>query len=205
MRLSGMSLIGAAFAIAFCTGSAFADELQRGGNVGCKGPFSNTETGLNVMARYKSAAKIEEVAALDGETYNAVVLFPTEPRFRLEVEDSSGDDGSGRLTAVNLKEKNSLWTIEGLSIGMTPAELTAANGGPVTLDGINQLSEGSFGLMAWLTRGDCTVVVTFYAPEGARFDHPLYGKEIKSDDPRLAPLDLKLDVLILQLPTPAEE
>ena len=205
MRFSGMPLIGAALAIAFCAGSAFADELQRGGNVTCKGPFSNKDTGLSVMARYKSAAKIEEVAGLDGEQYNAVVLFPSDLRARLEVEDVSGSDGSGRLQAVNLKEKNSLWTIEGLSAGMTPAELTAANGGPVTLDGVQQLSESTFGLSGWLKRGDCTVVVTFYAPERVRFEHPLYGKDVRTDDPRLAPLNLKLDVIILQLPQSPEE
>lgn len=121
------------------------------------------------------------------------------------MEDISGSDGSGRLQAVNLKEKDSLWTIEGLTTGMTPAELTVANGGPVTLDGIQQLSESTFGLSGWLTRGDCTVVVTFYAPDGAHFEHPLYGKEVKTDDPRLAPLNLKLDVIILQLPQPPEE
>lgn len=205
MRFSRISLIATSLAIAVSAGSAFADELQRGGNVTCMGPFVNTQTGLNVMARYKSAARIEEVTALDGESFNAVVLFPTEPRARIEVQDTTGDDGSGRVTAVNLKDRNSLWTIEGLSTGMTPAELTAANGGPVTLTGIEQLSEGTFGLMAWLTRGDCTVVVTFYAPEGASFDHPLYKKEVRTDDPRLEPLNLKLDVIILQLPQPAEE
>jgi len=201
MRLRGLSLIVTAFAAALCAGSAFAHELQRGGNVSCQGPFTNKETGLDVMARYKSAAKIEEITALDGESFNGVVLFPTDSRARLEVEDTTGGDASGRLTAVNLKEKNSQWTIEGLSTGMTPAELTAANGGPVTLSGIEQLSESTFGLLGWLTRGDCTVVVTFHAPEGAGFKHPLYQKEVKSDDPRLAPLNLKLDVLILQLPS----
>src|SRR6478735_7727615 len=101
MRFSGISLIGAALAAAVCVGSASADELQRGGNVTCKGPFTNTETGLNVMARYKSAARIEEVTALDGESFNAAVLFPDEPRARLEVEDTTGGDASGRVTAVN--------------------------------------------------------------------------------------------------------
>lgn len=200
MRLSGISLVGIVLASTLCPGSAFAHELQRGGNVSCQGPFTSKETGLDVMERYKSAAKIEEISALDGESFNGVVLFPTDSRARLEVEDTTGGDASGHLTAVNLKEKNSQWTIEGLSTGMTPAELTAAIGGPVTLSGIEQLSESTFGLLGWIARGNCTVVVTFYAPEGARFEHPLYQKEVKSDDPRLAPLNLKLDVLILQLP-----
>ena len=75
MRLRGLSLIVTAFAAALCAGSAFAHELQRGGNVSCQGPFTNKETGLDVMARYKSAAKIEEITALDGESFNGVVLF----------------------------------------------------------------------------------------------------------------------------------
>lgn len=205
MRFSGMSLIGAAFVAALCAGSASAHELQRGGNVTCKGPFSNKDNGLGVMARYKSAAKIEEVAGLDGEPFNAVVLFPADPPSRLEIEDTGGSDMSGRVTGVNLKERYSLWSIEGLTPGMTPAELAAANGGPITLDGIHQLSESTFGLSAWLTRGDCTVVVTFYAPKGAHFEHPLYDKPVRTDDPRLAELDLKLDVIILQFPQPPEQ
>lgn len=204
MRLPWMPLIGAAFAAAFCGGSAFADELQRGGDIKCHKPFSNKDTGLSVMARYKSAARIEEIAGLDGESFNAVVLFPTDPRVRLEVEDVTGSDVSGRVTAVNLKEKNSLWTIEGLSTGMTPAQLTAANGGPVTLSGFEQQTDTTFAMLGWLHRGDCTVVVAFYAPKGVRFEHPLYQKEVKSDDPRLAALHLTIDVLILDLPEPTK-
>ncbi|RYD74677.1 MAG: hypothetical protein EOP84_19505 [Verrucomicrobiaceae bacterium] len=49
MRLSRISLIGMSLAVAVSAGSAFADELQRGGNVTCKGPFVNTETGDRVI------------------------------------------------------------------------------------------------------------------------------------------------------------
>lgn len=205
MRFHRLSLLAASAAALIGATAASAETLPRGGDVTCKGPFSNRETGLDVMTRYKNAAKIEEVAGLDGEPYNAVVLFPTDPRSRLEIDDLGGSDASYRVTAVNLKEQNSLWTIEGLHTGMTPAELAAANGGPVMLDGINQLSEGTFGLGASLIRGECTVVVTFYAPPGARFDHPLYQKEVMSDDPRVTALNLKLDVIILQLPNRAND
>jgi hypothetical protein len=109
------------------------------------------------------------------------------------------------VEAINLREKNSLWTIEGLSTGMTPVELTAANGGPVKLSGLETLSDGTFGMLGWLERGGCTVVVAFYAPEGVGHSHPLFGKEIKSDDPRLAALNLTVDVIILRLPQPPEE
>jgi hypothetical protein len=203
MRLSGMSLIGAAFAIVFCAGSALADELQRGGNVTCQGPFTNKQMGTDLLALYKSAARIEELSSLDGETFNSPVLFPDDPRARLEFDEPTGE-GKGRLMSIMLKEKNSLWTIERLRTGMTPDELTSANGGPVTLSGFEQVRESAFAMLGWLDRGDCTVVVALYAPEGVRFEHPLYQKEVKSDDPRLAALNLTVDEIILQLPEPAK-
>jgi hypothetical protein len=200
MRYSGASLIATVLAAVWCgAGSAVAEALHHGGDITCQGPFSHNDTAKSLLAQYKPQARIAEIANLDGESGDSLLLYPDEPRARIEIRDDAGN-GEGRVTGVNLKEKRSLWTIEGLKLGMTPKELTAANGGPVTLSGFSQVSESTFAMLGWLPRSGCELVVVFLAPPGVGFDHPLYDKEIKSDDPRLTTLNLTIDELSLNLP-----
>lgn len=191
-------LVGAAISFALSSGSAFADELQRGGNITCQGPFSKEDGRKSVMARYKSRARVAKLMGLDEEPVEGLLLFPDDPRSRLEIEEAIGT--AGRVTSVNLREKNSLWTIEGLSIGMTSWDVARINGGPFSLSGFRQMSGATFATLTWLQRGDCEVVAVFKAPRGVRFEHPLHETEVRSDDPRLARLNLRVDELIFSLP-----
>lgn len=198
MRFLRMVLIGAAAAVAFCAGVACADGLQRGGNISCQGPFLAKDTRQSVKARYKSQARDSTLTGLHDEPIDGLLLFPDDISARLEVEEAIGT--AGRVTSINLREKNSRWTIEGLSIGMTVQQLAAANGGRFSLSGFRQMSGNIFATLAWLPRGDCEVLVVFKAPKGVRFNHSTDETEIGSDDPRLAPLDLRIGELILSLP-----
>lgn len=205
MQNTRVPLLGAALVATFCfMGPALADDLPHGGDIRCLAPFSNQETGEGLLARYGQKAKIEEIAGLDGEAFDAVVLYADDPRFRLEVEDRSGT-GKERLTAVNVKGRNSLWTVEGLKTGMTLKELSDANGGAVTLSGFWQETETTFAILGWLPRGNCEVVVVFMAPDRVSITDPLYGKEIRSDDPRLSKYGLRIDELTLRLPASTDD
>lgn len=196
-----MCLVGAAVAATFCAGSAFAAELPRGGNITCQGPFSISDSTQSVVARHMSDARVSELTGLHGEPVHGLLLFPDDPHARLEMEDTIGTEG--RVTSINIREKNSLWTVEGLKIGMTPRELAEANGRPVNLSGFRQMPGNIFATLAWLPRGDCTVLVVFSARKGMRFDPRKSETEVSSDDPRLARLDLRVSELILSLPEQA--
>jgi hypothetical protein len=194
-------LVVAAFAALLATngGSAWAGDRPHGGDVTCKGPFTNRDTGRELLERYKGDARVEPSQDITGEQFESLFLFPDDRHARLELEEQSGR-GVGRLQAVNLYESSSLWTIGGLRLGMTLAQLEKAHGGPLMLSGIQQMSGTRFTILGSIPDGACEVVVVFDAPKDARFDHPLYNVEVRSDDPRLAPLNLRIDELSLIMP-----
>ncbi|MDB5530416.1 MAG: hypothetical protein JWR51_3519 [Devosia sp.] len=201
MRLSPVLLVGMVLAtVLWGTGPSLAQSLPAGGDLTCQGPYSSNDTGESLLTRYQSQARIMEVADLSGESGDSLVLYPDDPNARIETGDAHGN-GTGRITALTVKGRNSLWTVGGLKIGTRLNELTEINGGPVTLTGFWQETGTTFSMLGWLPRGDCKVTIVMFAPQGMRTDHPLYGlKKIQSDDPRLASFDLEIDELILIWP-----
>jgi len=205
MRFFGLSLLAAALPAFLCGAApALSQTVPRGGDITCKGPFSNTDTGQQLLARYKKDARIEPSADITGEPFDGLFLFPDDRHARLELEERS-DEGRDGLQAVRLYERDSIWTMGGLRLGMTLEEFNKAHGGPLTLSGIEQMTGIRFSILGWIPDGECEVVVVFDVPEGVRFDHPLYQAEVMSDDPRLASLNLKIDQLTLKLPSPIED
>lgn len=205
MRFSGLASLGAMLACAlFSAEGAWAAPLVHGGDITCKGPFSNKDKGTELQAGYGTNIRVEPSADITGESFDSLFLYPDDRHARLELEEISGE-GRGRLQAVHLHESSSLWTIGGLRLGMTLAQLEKANGGPLMLSGIQQMSGTRFTILGWIPDGECQVVVVFDVPQGVRFDHPLYNVEVRSDDPRLVPFNLRIDDLSLILPAPLEE
>lgn len=204
MRSFGMSLLAAASVVILCAAPALSQTVPRGGDINCKGPFSNADTGQQLLARYKKDARIEPSADITGEPFDGLFLFPDDRHARLELEERSGM-GRDRLQAIRLYERDSIWTIGGLRLGMTIKEFNKAHGGSLTLSGIEQMTGTRFSILGWIPDGDCHVVVVFDLPGRVSFDHPLYHTEVKSDDPRLAPFNLRIDQLTLQLPAPLDD
>jgi hypothetical protein len=164
--------------------------LPKGGDITCTYPVASVETGPGLLARFGGNARIEELADTEGEPFDGVVLFPDDPRLRLEVEPEAWDVSKNSASVI-LKAKESDWTAFGLKVGMTLDEVTAANGGPVKLTGFWQHPDGSYMLIGDFKpgrlQGGCRVIVFFAAPEGqVRTNDPLYGRDvIRSDDPDL--------------------
>lgn len=204
MRLFRLYLLAAISALLACgAASALEKGVPRGGDITCKGPFSNRDTGRELLALYKGNARVEPTADITGEQFDGLFLFPNDRHARLALDERSGR-GYDRLQEISLYERDSIWTIGGLRVGMTLAEVNKANGGPLNMSGIQQMTGTRFSIVAWIPDGDCTVSIVFDTPENAHFDHPLYGVEIKSDDPRLVPLNLRVDELGLTLPAPLD-
>jgi hypothetical protein len=131
--------------------------------VTCNGVFAKDSTHLKLAAKYDSRNVVfGEVDGPDGTRINASILFPNDPKRRLEVlwndEASRGDTS---VIAINGKSQ---WTApKGLKLGTTIAALEKANGRPFKLGGFG--ADGLASVLGWeggalsSLPGDCKVGV----------------------------------------------
>jgi len=129
-----------------------------------------------------------------GSKLNASVLFPQDPKRRLEVLWQSDDTRTGtRLVAIN--GKSSWIAPKGVKLGLTPAALQRINGRPFTLRGFGgdhggEVTDWQGGALATLP-GGCRIGARFAAGSRRAPGADLVGdKDIASNAPslrRLAP------------------
>jgi len=132
--------------------------------VTCSGAFAKDSSHLKLATVYKSENVVfTEVDASEGKKLMASVLFPKDPKRRLEVwwENESSRTGT-YLIVIN---GQSTWSApKGLKLGLQLAALERLNGKPFKLQGFGQGSEASVsdwqgGALASLT-GGCKVGVS---------------------------------------------
>ena len=169
--------------------SARAAEGPR--TIACSGVFSKDSSHLKLATHYDSRnVAFTEVDGPEGSKLMASVLFPTDPKRRLEVlwqNEASRSDT--HLIVIN---GQSTWSApKGLRLGMALPALEKLNGKPFKLSGFDQPNGGSVtdwqeGALDKLP-GGCRVGVRLVAdakaPEAAR--NELMGKEFLSSDPKL--------------------
>ncbi len=139
--------------------------------VACSGVFAKDSTHLKLAQRFDSRNLTwGEVDGPEGSKINASVLYPNDPKRRLEV---LWNDDAGRsdlqLIAIN---GQSQWTApRGLKLGMALAALEKANGKPFKLTGFG--ADGTASVVSWeggamsKLPGGCKVGVRLAAPAPA--------------------------------------
>src|SRR5690242_19539767 len=159
--------------------------------IACSGVFGRDSSHLKLATRFDSRNVVfAEVDGPEGSKLMASVLFPNDPKRRLEVlwqNEASRSDT--QLIAIN---GQSTWTApKGLRLGMPLAALEKLNGKPFRLAGFDQPNRGSAtdwqdGALDQLP-GGCRVSVRLVpdakATEAAR--NEAMGKEFASNDPKL--------------------
>lgn len=101
----------------------------------CSGPFAKDSSHAKLQQAFGSQfVAIQKVDGAEGETFEASVLYRSEPSRRLEVTWQDDKKRSG-LSSASAK-KPSTWTgPEGIRIGMTLDEVAKINGQPFKLNG----------------------------------------------------------------------
>jgi len=164
--------------------------------------LGSSTTRLELETRFgKDNVTLETVDGAEGDgSYPALVLFPKDPRKRLElVQDANNPDAP--ITELRVSDPASQWhDANGLRPGLTLAELVALNGAPVSFYGLgwdyggavqdwhggklaNAVDAATFHRVALVTRkgiGDARV------PEG--------DSSFRSDDSRFPTMDNDLIV-----------
>src|SRR5262245_15692119 len=162
-----------------------------GRTIACSGVFGKDSSHLKLATRFDSRnVAFTEVDGPEGSRLMASVLFPKDPKRRLEVlwqNEASRSDT--HLIVIN---GQSAWSgPKGLRLGLALPALEKLNGKPFRLSGFDQPNGGS--VIDWdggaLDRlpGGCRVgmrlVPDAKATEAARND--LMGKEFASNDPKI--------------------
>lgn len=115
--------------------------------VACSGVFAKDSTHLKLAIKYDSRnVTYDQVDGPDGSRIPGTVLFPNDPRRRLEVlwaNDASRSDTS--VIAINGKSQ---WSgPKGLKLGLSLAALEKANGRPFKISGFG--ADGIAGVAGW--------------------------------------------------------
>jgi len=157
----------------------------------CNGVFGKESSHLKLATRFDSRnLAFTEVDGPEGSRLMASVLFPNDPRRRLEVlwqNEASRTDT--HLIVIN---GQSTWTApKGLRLGLALAALEKLNGKPFKMSGFDQPNGGSVndwqgGALESLPGGcrlGIRLVADAKAPEAAR--NEVLGKEFLSNDAKM--------------------
>jgi hypothetical protein len=160
--------------------------------VTCGGVFARDSTHLKLAIKYDSRNIVfGEVDGPEGSKIKATVLYPNEPKRRLEViwnDDAARTDMS--LIVIN---GQSQWIApKGLKLGTAVAALEKSNGRPFKLSGLG--ADGSASVTGWeggalsALPGGCKVGIRFAADAKATQEARAAvagDKELLSNDPNL--------------------
>jgi hypothetical protein len=160
--------------------------------VACNGAFAKNSGHLRLAQSYGvHNVEYTEVPGDDGSTLMASVLFPNDPKRRLEV--LWDDDAQRSGTRMIVIGGQSTWTAQkGVHLGLPLAALEKVNGKPFKLmgfekDGMAIVSDWNGGALSLLTDG-CKVGVQLKpdpkAPAGV-LDAASSDKEFASNDPAI--------------------
>lgn len=160
--------------------------------VTCNGVFGKDSSHLKLAVKYNSRnVAFGQVDGPDGSKIPASILFPNDPRRRLEVLwNNEAARTDTQVIAINGKSQ---WSApKGLKLGLAIATLEKANGRPFKLSGFG--ADGAASVLGWdggalaSLPGGCKIGVRLFedskSPEAAR-SAVAGDKELPSNDPGL--------------------
>lgn len=144
--------------------------------VTCSGVFAKNSTHLKLALKYNSRnVAYGEVDGADGSKLNASIVFPNDPKRRLEVlwnNEAARSDTS----VISINGKSQWIAPKGLKLGLAIAALEKANGRPFKLTGFGK--DGAASVAGWENGalsslpGGCKIGIRLFAdaktPEAAR-------------------------------------
>jgi hypothetical protein len=162
--------------------------------VACSGPFSKDSSNLKLAMVFDSKNVTFEDVDVNGTKVGASVLFPKDPKHRLEIWWQNPANRSG--TYLILINGQSTWSApNGLKLGLTLAELEKLNHKPFKLkgfdkDGTATVSDWDGGALSKIP-GDCKSGVSLQPDSKATPDAVAAltaDKEYSSNDPQMREL-----------------
>ncbi len=173
------------------TSSAIAQNAPPAeGPITCASPVAASDTAKSLMQRYGKDAVMQDLPGAEGETYKGLLLFPKSRDQRIAV--SFTEDKAKRAAGLTLREggKASKWSVGGITIGSSVADVQKANGKPFLVSGF-EWDYGGFvtdfkgGTLGRPMQGGCRVTVRFGKDAGAPKSLLGDGVKVASDNATL--------------------
>jgi hypothetical protein len=115
--------------------------------VACSGPFAKDSSHLKLAIKYDSRnITFGEVDGPEGSKIPGSILFPSDPKRRLEVIWAK-DAGRSETSVIAINGKSQWSAPKGMKLGLPLAALEKANGRPFKLSGFD--ADGSTGVAGW--------------------------------------------------------
>lgn len=176
----------------------------------CAPPFGPKSSHAEIVAAFGAAnVTFTEIDGAEGEKLAATVVFPKDPKRRLELMWADEKKRSG-LLAVRPDKKTTRVAPNGIRRGMSLAEVEKLNGRPFVLVGFDWDYGGSVtdwkgGALATPAPGGCTVSVAFALPEtvdGAVAEKVAGDAEFSSSDKEMKAAKPIVDSFTVGYPQP---
>jgi hypothetical protein len=142
------------------------------GPITCLSPIAPDDTERSLKQRFGKDAVVQDLPGAEGEKYRGLVLFPKAKDRRIEVAFT--DDKAMRASGLTLRDagKTSLWSVNGVTIGSSLADVQKANGKPFLVSGFEWdygglVTDWKGGALGRPLQGGCTVTIRFGKNAGA--------------------------------------
>ena len=137
----------------------------------CEGPFGRNASHADLVKAFGNDNVVyADIDGAEGEKIKASVLYPNDPKARLEIIWS--DEKARRGPMVRAKDQSAWVTANGLRIGTALAEVEKLNGKPFKLSGFDwdyggRVLDWQGGTLAKPQPGGCVIGVEFAHIEDA--------------------------------------
>ncbi|MFC5325018.1 hypothetical protein [Bradyrhizobium oligotrophicum] len=160
------------------------------GPITCSLPVAATDSLKSLKQRYGNDAVVQDLPGAEGETSKGLVLFPKAMDRRIEI--AFIEDKMNAVSGLTLRDtaKTSRWSVAGISIGASLAEVQKANGKPFVVSGFGWdyggfVTDFKNGTLGRILPGGCSITLRFgkdgNTPRALSGD----GVKVSSDNPAL--------------------
>lgn len=210
MRKVGIGILAALAATALLFGQSAggkpAPQPRRA--ITCNWPVGPFDSARTVLRRFGRQARMEDIGIGEGETERGVVLFPNDPRRRIEVL-FWGSTRHGPQS-VNFAGARAPWTAAGIRLGDSLASVSRRNGRAINMQMFDADYGGAVhsfnGGRLESVMGDCEPMITFSPTHGTGYSNSLSGDgAIESDHPDMAKARAYVSVLGVHFPPPTDQ
>ena len=172
MRSVSASMSLTAGLLALSSSIAWAEKAAAPRVITCERPFDRYSNHVDLVKAFRSNNVVyREVDGAAGQKIKASVLYPDDPKARLEFVWSD-EKARRRPLLIKAKDQSAWTTTHGVRIGMPLAEVEQVNGKPFKLSGFDwdyggRVTDWQGGALSKPQRGGCTIAVEFVHPEDA--------------------------------------
>lgn len=175
----------------------------------CNWPVSQFDSARDVLRRFGRQARMADIGIGEGETERGVVLYPNDPRRRIEI--LFWGPARHAPSSVRFSGEGALWTVWGIRLGDRLESVRQRNGRAFTLQqfgadygGTLQSLEG--GSLEPGQRLDCAPWMVFASAADAQYPESLTGDgTISSDHPDMGKARARVEILGLSFPPPMDQ